>query len=407
MAGVTETGFEAKRLADILTDAESDMSAIVDPASGQTLQPDFGSEDPAMQVVKVPLDAVGTAWEAMQLVSTQFDPTKAVGAFLRGLVQLNGVTAQPASASSVTLALTGTIGTVIVAGQLVSDANNAVQWETLDSVLLDGSGNGTVAARAVTVGPISAAAGTITNIVTPVAGWATVTNPAAAIEGRLAETDTQLRQRRRRSTYAPAASPVEAVYSNLSNVTGVTFARVYQNNTLVTDSRGIPGKSVAAVVVGGEDLDIAYSLLERTGIVAQFYGDESLTLYDLQNEPYDVRWTRPDPVDVYVTAEIRITNVATFPVNGPEQMRENIIAYAAGGSPALGIDDGFGDIGFPPGSLVIQSRLYTPLNYVPGHQVVSLNIGLVPDPTTEDSIQIDWNKYPRFLPENIVITVLE
>lgn len=405
MAGVTPQGFEAKRLSEILDDAEAQLLTVVDPVSGQTLQPDFTSSDPAMQVVKVPLDAVGVAWEMQQLTSTQFDPNKAVGAFLRSLVQLNGLTAQEAVASTVGYIFSGPIATPIPAGTLVSDLMNTTQWRLNTATIIGSLGTATVTLQNTQVGPISAAPNTLTQLATPIPG-VTGTNPDSAIEGRLPENDTLLRQRRARSTFAPSASPVESVYSNTANIPGVTYARIYQNNDLETDLRGIPGKTIAPVIVGGDDEDIAFTLLERSGIVASFFGDESKTLTDIQGESYVIRWTRPDPVDIYVAMQIRITDPVNFPADGIQQIKDAILLYAEGGAPALGVDDGFSDVGFPPGSTVIQSRLYTPANFVPGHQVVTLFIGVAPAPTTEDSIVVAWNKFPRFTDANISITVL-
>lgn len=406
MAGVSPDGFEAKRLADVLTDAGEQLRTVTDPVTGESLQPDFGSEDPAMQVVQVPLESVSEAWQAAQLMYQQFDPSKAAGPSLYGLVQLNGITQQDASQSTVTLTLGGTPATVIDAGQLVSDVDNANQWGTLAGVTLDGVGAGSVQARCVTFGPIPADIGTLINIVTPVAGWSSVTNEAAATLGRNLETDTELRQRRARSTLAPAASPVESVYANLANIPGVTYVRVRQNNTLVTDGNGIPGKSVAAVIVGGENLDIAYTLLARTGIASAWYGNTSQVLFDEQGEAYTVSWTVPTPLPIYVDIELEIINPSQFPADGIQQMKDAIIAYAQGGAPALGIDDGFSTVGFPPGATVVQSRLYTPINFIPGHRVVSLFIGTSPSPTGTADIMTPWDEFPLFLDGNIDITVL-
>lgn len=406
MAGVSPDGFEAKRLADVLADAGEQLRTVTDPVTGESLEPDFGSEDPAIQVVKVPLEAVGEAWQAAQLMYQQFDPSKAAGPSLYGLVQLNGITQQDASQSTVTLTLGGTPATVISAGQLVSDVDNANQWETLGAVTLDGTGAGSVQARCVEYGPIPADIGTLINIVTPVAGWSSVTNEAAATLGRNLETDTELRQRRARSTLAPAASPVESVYANLANIPGVTYVRVRQNNTLVTDGNGIPGKSVAAVIVGGENLDIAYTLLARTGITSGWYGNTSQVLFDEQGEAYTVSWTVPSPLPIYVDIELEIINPSQFPADGIQQMKDAIIAYAQGGAPALGIDDGFSTVGFPPGATVVQSRLYTPINFIPGHRVVSLFIGTSPSPSGTADIMTPWDEFPLFLDGNINITVL-
>lgn len=406
MAGVTADGFEAKRLADIITDAEQELATIVDPVTGESLQPDFGSEDPAMQIVKVPIDAVGECWQAAQLMYQQFDPSKAAGPSLYALVQLNGITRQDASQSTVMLNLSGTPAAIIQAGQLVSDVDNANQWVTLSDVTLDGTGIGSVQARCVAYGPIEAEAGALTNIVTPVPGWTAVSNPVAATPGRNLETDTELRQRRARSTLAPAASPVESVYANLSNIPGVTYARVRQNNTLVADANGIPGKSVAAVVVGGEDLDIAYTLMARTGIASSWFGNTSQVLFDEQGESYTVSWTRPTPLPIYVEIQLEIVNPSQFPADGIQQMKDAIIAYAQGGAPALGIDDGFSNVGFPPGATVILSRLYTPINYIPGHRVVSLFIGTSPSPSGTSDIMTPWDEFPLFIDDHINITVL-
>ncbi len=405
MAGVSDNGFEAKRLADVLSDAENELRLITDPVTGQNLQADFASSDPAMQIVKVPLDAVGLNWEAAQLIYQQFDPSKATGPSLETLVELNGLERQPSSASIANLTVTGTPLLSVAAGQLVADSNNVNQW-VLEAWTFDGTGTATVEANASVNGPIQAAANTLINIVTPVAGWVSVTNLDPAIAGRNQETITQLRTRRARSTLAPASGPVESVFSNLANISGVTYARVYQNNTLAIDANGITPKSVAAVIVGGDDEDIAFTLLQRTGVTADWFGSTALTLFDVQNEPYTVKWTRPAAVNIFIELDIEVYNASVFPVNGIQLIKDAILAYAIGGAPALGIDDGFEDVGFPPGSLVVLSRLYTPINSVPGHRVVSLKIGLSAMTVGTADIQIDFDKYPQFLDGNIDITVL-
>lgn len=405
MAGVTDTGFEAKRLADVLTDADDEMRTIVDPVSGETLQPNFEEEDPAMQVVQVPLEGVGLAWEAIQLSYQQFDPRAAVGASQSSLVQLNGITRLDQFNSTVTENLFGTPLALIPAGQLVSDVNNTNQWATLADVTLSAGGVGSVTVQCTVPGPVAAAPATLTRIVTPYPGLSSVSNPLTADLGRDVETDTELRARQKLSTMAPAASPVESVYGNLANVAGVTYSRVRQNNALVVDSNGIPGKCVAAVVVGGADLDIAMTLLARTGVTAEWYGSSALTLFDVQGEPYAVKWTRPTAKPIYVALTIQVVNGNIFPADGLQQIRDAIKLYAKGGAPALGVDDGFSETGFPPGATVLWSRLFTPINFVPGHRVVSLFIGSAPGPTLSNDITVPWNQFAEFTDANISITV--
>lgn len=403
MSGVTPSGFESKRLADILAEATTELAQITDPVTGDRLQPDFSGADPAMQIALVPLSLLAEAWEEMAEVYNQFDPDKASEAALASLIQLNGLRrldAAPSRVSGCTFA--GTPGVTIAAGQTVSDADGVHSWTTDADVVLNGAGNGTGNVTCTTTGPVTIAP---TTIVTPVAGWASFT-PGTLVVGRDLETPAQMRVRRGLSTMAPAAGPVDAVFANLANVEGVTYARVYQNNTLTTDGRGIPGKSVAAVVVGGADADIAATLLARTGVTAAFYGAESFTLYDENGEAYPVQWTRPAALDVYVSVQIAVTNPTVFPADGVDQIKAAVLAYVQGGAPALGITDGFGTEGFGPGATVERSRLYTPINFVPGHKVQSLTLGTAPAPVGTADIATPWNQYPRFTDANIDVTVV-
>ena len=61
--------------------------------------------------------------------------------------------------------------------------------------------------------------------------------------------------------------------------------------------------------------------------------------------------------------------------------------------------------GFPPGEDVVLSRLYTPINSVPGFKVNSLEIGTSSESTSANDIAIEWNEIAEFNPENINITL--
>lgn len=248
--GVTPDGLKIKRLADVLADASAALETIQDPITGERLQPDFSAADPAMQVVKIPLEAVGDLWALLHNVFSQFDPDAATGAALSGVVRLNGIERAGGKPSVAPLQLTGVAHTPIRKGQRISDDRRQVVWVTQADVTLDGTGQGSVSAYTEEKGAFTAAPGQLRVILTPVVGWNTVTNVAPAVPGTIEEPDAVLRQRRDQSTLAPASSPVEAIYANLRNVPGVDFVRVLVNNTLAVDGRGIPPKAIAAVVVG-------------------------------------------------------------------------------------------------------------------------------------------------------------
>lgn len=79
-------------------------------------------------------------------------------------------------------------------------------------------------------GPIPAPANTLTEILTPIAGWETINNPEAGLTGRFIETDSELRIRRAQSIRLAGNATVEAIRAHLlQNVEGVTSALVFEN----------------------------------------------------------------------------------------------------------------------------------------------------------------------------------
>ena len=405
--GLTPEGFNTKRLADVISEAETNLSGIVDPVTGFALQPDFSSNDPAMQIVKVPLDGLGVAWEATQAIADQFDPNNASGPLLAASVQFNGITKDDGTPSTVAIQFTGPAARPIPAGQILADVNTSVLWHTVEDLVSDANGVATTVAESADNGPFEAAPGTVIQLLTSFAGSDdfTLTNTASSIKGEAVESDEDLRKRRDESTLTPAVTPAEAIWGNLRDLQGVSFARVISNRTLLPDANGVPGKSIAAIVSGGSDEDIAAVLLARTSDAAEWFGNTSLVRYDAQGEPYDLRWIRPSDLDIFVEIDLEITNTGAWPSDGPDRIREAVVIYSISGAQGLGIDDGFRQIGFVPGVDVEVSRLYTPINSVPGHRVVGLRVGVTVSPGVAVFIPVAFDQQSRFDVSRIVVNV--
>lgn len=85
-------------------------------------------------------------------------------------------------------------------------------------------------------GPIAAPANSLNIILTPIAGWNSLTNPQAGITGRNQETDAELRLRRAQSLRLLGAATVEAITSRLlQEVPGVTSVIIFENVTMTQD----------------------------------------------------------------------------------------------------------------------------------------------------------------------------
>ena len=193
---------------------------------------DLSADQPSGQLVSILVEHIQELAELLQEVFTGFDPDQASGAALDGLCQLTGTYRKAATYGTVTLTLTATGACVVPVGSLVAVAGDPDnQWATTAAVTFAAAGSQDVSAKATTAGAVAANAGTITTIVTPVAGWSAVTNASDATVGSEAETDTELRLRREQEVTLSGSASVDSVMAEVSALTGVEQVAVYENAT--------------------------------------------------------------------------------------------------------------------------------------------------------------------------------
>ncbi len=402
--GVTPQGFSLKRLADIRNDLVTALNEVTDESTNEKLIVDLAdADDPLVQIIDSFSDGLSVAWEQLQFAYNQFDPLKSSGGGLSGVVQLNGIRRKNGTFSTVFVSLTGQFNQFIPAGQQITDINNTHVWE-LPDILLDGTGLGSGVAVCTTKGPNLAIPGSLVKILTPLAGWKTVTNSVDAIGGTLEETDAELRLRQQVSTSATGASVVDALYSSLLALADVLFVRIYVNATMFVDSKGIPAKTVAVVIVGGDDEEISLTIFQKQAIGMATFGNTTTQQEDVQGIIYPIYFTRPDEIDIFVSVNVTVVNESVWPDDGSDQIKAAILAYASGDTLALGIISGFDTDGYNPGDTVYASELYVPVNSVPGTQITSLFVGMA-SPATYQFVSVDWNEIPAFDSANINVVV--
>ena len=248
--------------------------------------------------------------------------------------------------------------------------------------------------QAVENGPIEQEANTINQIVTPVLGWDSVTNPFAASPGRLLETDEELRIRFRNTKLERSSNILDSLYSTLLNLEGVKEVAIYENDTNVTDANGVLPHSFLPIVLGGSSQLIADTIWKNKPMGIRSQGNTVVSVIDSQGFPHNIGFERPNPVTIYVEMTLSLNPEAPvpFPGDGVEQIRDSLIAYAA---------ENFGI-----GKDVIYSRLFTPINQVPGHQIDSLFIGTTPSPVSTSNVVIGFNEIASFESVNITVNVV-
>ena len=170
-------------------------------------------------------------------------------------------------------------------------------------------------AEATENGPTPAPVGSLTRIVVPQAGWASVTNPEAAVLGEIQEDDAQLRRRYSTGVYRLGAGVLPSIQANvLNDVPGVTYARAFENPTDLTDADGRPPHSVELVVEGGDPGQVAQMLFRVKGAGIASFGNDFVTVRDVDGFGHVVRFSRPVPV--YVWLRIRPFTSAEETVTG-------------------------------------------------------------------------------------------
>lgn len=236
-------------------------------------------------------------------------------------------------------------------------------------------------------GEIEQPANTIDTIATPVFGWDSAVNPTSATTGRFTETDAELRERFRNSKFEKATNVIESLYSSILSIDGVEDIRIYENDTDVVDGNGVNGHSFLTIVEGGLGTEIAQAIWDNkpVGILSQ--GNTTVTVFDTMDLPHDISFSRPVAVNIYVS--IDITTDSNYPQDGDQKIKDAIIAF---------IDQ------LKIGDDVTYSRLYTPINSVPGHQVESLYIGTSPSPVGTSNIVINFDEIANIESSFIEIT---
>lgn len=476
MAGLSDSGFEIKRLADL----KANDDALAVQLFQDLVRPgdivDTSASSAIGRLIGLHIPSLADLWEVAQQVYLAFDPNSATGIALDNIVAYGGLIRGEQTFSTAQALFTGDVGTLIDAGLTVRGTTTGEDFTVRASVTINATGASGVGVQATTVadstlytityagatttntisytsgvgatqasiqagikavvdashptltatitnnilyidrvsvfdtvnfissanigiikarkvgsltavnaGPIEGEANTITSIQTPKTGWDAVTNPTAVVPGEDVETDEELRERFRQSKYIRATNILEALYSDLISLANVIEVQIYENDTDVVDSNGVPAHSFLPIILGGDPLDIANSIWQNKPLGIRSYGNTTQTIYDSQGFPHEIGFERPNPVDIYIRMDL--TTDANYPQNGDDLIRSNLTST----------DFGIGDD-------VIYSRLYTPVNSVPGHQVNSLEVSLDGITWNTNNIVVPFNGIANLETANILIT---
>lgn len=249
--------------------------------------------------------AIHDANQTVAAAYQAYSPAYAQGVGLSSVVKINGIRRLRASVSSVVLTCVGIAGRQIGDSVVGDSLSLGTQWLLPLDVVIPPEGQIEVTATCLEFGSITAEIDTITEILTPVPGWQTVTNPVAASIGLPLETDAALRRRQMQSTANPSQTVILGIQGAIENLEGVQRVMIYENPYSTTDINGIPPYAMAIVVQGGDSQDIANAVALRKTPGSPTFGTASVQVIDRRGIPSLIKYfvLTLVPIDVHITVK--------------------------------------------------------------------------------------------------------
>lgn len=302
-----------------------------------------------------------------EYVLNSFSPFTAIGSQLSNLAPLMNKRRLPRIFSQVTLQFNADLnGANVPDGTIVSSSlDRTKKFATTQQLIIAPNGFGVVLAEAIEASNYKPTAGTITVMESGVYGVVSVINPNDGTLGRARETDAQLRFRMLQTSSAASGTP-EGIYTAVSQVDGVTYASLLENFTDTTNADGMPPHSIMPVVDGGDDNEVALAILETRAAGIDFTTSadipgatwESVSVINPANgQPVVVWFVRPTNTTADIA--IDISTDANFPTDGQQLIKDEIVSFVNA---------------WAIGKVLYASRLYTPVNLVPGVDINTVTI---------------------------------
>lgn len=341
------------------------------------------------------------------------DPNLAKGYNLDVLCALTGFTRSPGTATTVELTLSGVPGTIVPINTSFKDIKNHTFISTA-TVTIASDGVATVQAICTEKGAIPINVGEVNQISVVIGGLQSVTNRTVGKTGTNKDSDAVTRLKRNRSVGASSANQADSFYSSIYAVENVRDARVYENRTgsanvdPVKNPYGLPAHTVAIVVDGGDDDEVARAIFDKLTVGVNMHAVGTEVSKDVRSLKYPAHIehiTYSRPLEVPITLTITVQDVNN---NCPDQLalqeivRQAYIDYAEGKL----IEDGQGFMakGYSIGESVPYAQMFTPINKVLGNYYgayafdITLNGG-------KENVSVPFNKIAKFEKERITVSV--
>lgn len=274
---------------------------------------DTNPETPAGQLIDGQTALASEKDNDMIYIANMFNPKNATGVWQDALAAIYFLNRKIALPTYVTCQVRGAYGTTIPYGALVQDVNGYTFLNT-SVVVIGSSGTANIYVRCTETGAVEVAPNTVTQIVTTVPGWDSVTNPSAGITGRDEESQAAFENRRAGSVGKNSHGAVASIYGTIADLNNVVAVLVLENvGNADKTIKGVTlaGHSVYISVYGGDNTDIARAIYNKIdgGVGTQgntmlTYNPASDNIADQPDALYTYYIERPDTVETAVKVTV-------------------------------------------------------------------------------------------------------
>lgn len=322
---LNNTGVVVPDTSDILTTVQNEFRTafgndlVVDPSTPQGV---------LITAETLARDAVVRNNAAL---ANQINPNVAGGTFLDAIWALTGGQRTKATRSTVTATIAGVPGSIVPAGARASVGAGGDEFELISTVVIGSTGSVNGFFQSVEFGPIAAPVGALASIVTPVLGWETVSNSAAALLGTATQSDVAARRARRNTLALQGVSLPEAITSAVYATEGVKSLSFRENVTSAAatiDGVLMDPHSIYVCVDGGTDQDIAAALLQNKSLGAGWNGSVTVNVTEqASGQVYTVKFDRPTEITILAKVYVRVGAVTGDPA---AIVRDSVMQYVNG-----------------------------------------------------------------------------
>ena len=383
---------------DILTGVQSDINSAFGGGVNPSLQ------TPQGQLAQSEAALIGDKNNQIAYIANQVNPSMASGIWQDAIGYIYFMTRIPGAGTVVNATCAGAVGTVIPAGAVAQDTSGYL-YSAVNSATIPSSGSITVEFQNQTQGAIACNIGALSIIYTAIAGWDTISNPAAGALGNLVESRAAFEARRQLSVAGNSVNSVQSIYGAVAAISNVIDVFVVDNPSNVAVSYGSTSNSLAAnsicvSVAGGPTSAVANAIWSKKPPGCSYNGNTTVTVYDNNYAPpvpYTVTYLTPTSTPIYFNVQIK--NSTLLPSNIATLVQNAVIQTFNG-------EDGSG----PPvgiGSTSYSGRYYANINAISPTtiNIIEVYLGISASPTTL-LVSMGIDQLPTLAASNITVTLV-